>query len=437
MIKQQVNNKYLLPHILENQENLNLNRLKSFVGKKITTVNKRPDSNFLELMDWVMHEYGNVLKDNDKLKKFVHNKIIIDGQFLHFCDENNIKIDCILNDSFISWKSDAGFEKFFAQGIFKIQFEDLEFLHCAMWHIGNQHENEIGFFIIVSDKHYNGYIKLRNNFDLWSQERDRSNLNIRVIDGADIPYTKDHSWDDLFLPTDLKEEIKDLVENFLASQKFYYDAKIPWKRGMLLLGPQGNGKSSIIKTIISEYNFKPVTFIDGNNSDTLHEVFSYAEEQSPSLIYIEDLDSLIENNLDVSTFLNLLDGISAKNGLLIVATANNIKKLKANITHRPSRFDRKFEIPLPDINMTKLYLKKWFGNIIPASKYNSLAQVTVKHGLSYAYLKDIYISSTFEALSHNRKIPISKDIDVTLGRIIKDKNLLNNDITINTDKYLK
>jgi SpoVK/Ycf46/Vps4 family AAA+-type ATPase len=205
----------------------------------------------------------------------------------------------------------------------------------------------------------------------------------------------------------------------------------------LLFGQPGNGKTSIIRTIVSEYNFKPVTFVPGANADALRETFYYAEEQSPSLLYIEDLDSLIENGLDVSTFLNLLDGISAKNGLLVIATANDVRKLKSNITRRPSRFDRKFEIPLPNQEMAYIYLKRWFGNIIDVKKCRELAKLAVKHELSYAYLKDLYVSSVFEALAHKRKTPTVKDIDNTLIRLVKDKNILNNGNTINTDKYFK
>ena len=95
----------------------------------------------------------------------------------------------------------------------------------------------------------------------------------------------------------------------------------------------------------------------GANDEAVREAFSYAEEQSPALLYFEDLDSLLEKNVDISSFLNLMDGISAKNGLLVIATANDVKKLKSNITDRPSRFDRKFEITLPTAR-NGLYISK-------------------------------------------------------------------------------
>jgi transitional endoplasmic reticulum ATPase len=204
-----------------------------------------------------------------------------------------------------------------------------------------------------------------------------------------------------------------------------------------LYGKPGNGKTSIIRTIMSEYNFKPVTIVPGANDEAVREAFSYAEEQSPSLLYFEDLDSLLEKSVDISSFLNLMDGISTKNGLLVIATANDVKKLKSNITQRPSRFDRKFEIPLPNAEMAYIYLKRWFGNIIDAKKVRELAKYAEKYEFSYAYLKELYISSMFEALAHNRKAPTVKDVDSTLNRLVKDKNILNNGNAINTDKYFK
>jgi SpoVK/Ycf46/Vps4 family AAA+-type ATPase len=345
-------------------------------------------------------------------------------------------VECLHKDSIISWKTEHEKEKFFVQGVFLIKTKDVEFLHAALFHKGNQNEDEISFFVICDKSNFEEYVKLRNAFDEWVLERDRSNLHIRVIEGDDLPYTKDHTWEELFLPEDIKTEIKGLVENFLASKDFYLENRIPWKRGILLYGKPGNGKTSIIRTIMSAYNFKPVTIVSGANDESVREAFSYAEEQSPALLYFEDLDSLLEKNVDISSFLNLMDGISAKNGLLVLATANNVKKLQSNITDRPSRFDRKFEIPLPNAEMAYIYLKRWFGNLITVKKCRELAKYAAKYEFSYAYLKELYISSMFEALGHNRKSPTEKDVQSALNHLIKDKNLLNSG-AVNMDKYIR
>jgi len=436
MNKKQV---FLSPKDLESQEHLSLNwlsQLRSLPINDPSIKDTRPAANFIDLMNWTKNHFASFLKDQQNLNNFVHNRIIVDGQFMEFCRANKITVDVLFKDSLISWKTDNDFEKFFVQGVFLIKTKDVEFIHAALFHKGNQNEDEISFFVVVSEKNYEAYVNMRNNFDAWVQERDRSNLRIRVVEGEDIVYTKDQSWDDLFLPQDIKTEIKSLVENFLSSKDFYLENRIPWKRGILLHGDPGNGKTSIIRTIISEYNFKPVTIVAGANDDAVREAFSYAEDQSPSLLYFEDLDSLLETTVNTSSFLNLMDGISTKNGLLVIATANEIMKLKANITKRPSRFDRKFEIPSPSLEMAYIYLKKWFDKFLSVKELKELAKTATKNKLSYAYLKELYISSMFEALSHDRKAPTTQDINNTLNRLIKDKNSIGGN-TISTDRYFQ
>ena len=434
--KRNINDDCLPPTLLEGQEHLSAEKLSKFIiHNTVVPRSDRPDSNFVELMEWVSQNFSSFLKDQENINKFIHNRIVVDGQFLHFCQEKNVTVECLYKDSIVSWKTEHDYEKFFVQGIFLIKSKNLEFVHAALFHKGNQNEDEISFFILVSQKNYEEYIKLRNEFDSWSQDRDRSNLHIKVIDGNDAPYEKDLTWQDLVLPENIKLELKNLVEAFLASKNFYQQNKMPWKRGVLLYGKPGCGKTSIIRTIMSMYNFKPVTIVPGAGDEAIRDAFSYAEEQSPSLLYFEDLDSILEKN-DVSSFLNCLDGVSARNGLLVVATANEVKKLKSSITDRPSRFDRKFEIPLPNQEMAYIYIKKWFGKTISTKKCKELSKYSEQYEFSYAYLKDLYISSMFEALSHNRKVPTEKDIDNALKKLIKEKNLLNGK-SINTEKYFK
>lgn len=421
--------------LLEQQEALTKEILHLFDTPVYQDTGDRPKSNFIDIMNWVQDSFSKALKNRDNLNKYVHNRVIMDGQFMHFCKENGIIIECLYKDSIISWKTETDLEKFFVQGVFLIKKKNVEFLHAALFHKGNQNEDEVSFFVVVSNDNFDEYVKIRNQFDNWIQLRDRSNLRIRVIDGEDMPYSQDHSWEELFLPEKLKLEIKTLVENFLASKDFYLKNRIPWKRGVFFWGGPGNGKTSIIRTIIANYNFKPVTVVPSATDEAVREAFAYAEEQSPSLLYFEDLDSMLEGSVNPSSFLNLMDGISSKNGLLVIATANNVKRLQSNITDRPSRFDRKFEIPLPDQEMAYIYLKKWFGMFLSAKKCRELVKRTEKYDFSYAYLKELYISSMFEALSHNRKSPTEKDIENVLVRLIKDKMSLGIAKTINTEKY--
>jgi len=431
---------------LDSQESLKMDRLKEICrGARLAHVNRlrgdgdakylggRPKDSYIDLINWVEDSFGSHLQSTDTIR-FVHNKIIVDGQFLMFCQERGIEVSSLYDDAVVSWKSDHGNEKFFMQGVFLISNKDIRFIHMALFQKGNQNEDEISFGIIVADEFCEAYIKLRNDYDEWINKRDRSNLQIRVVDGDDIPYERDSKWEDIFLPEDLKTNIKMTVEGWLKSKAIYDSQRIPWKRGLLLWGNPGNGKTSLIKTIISNYDFKPVTVLPGANDDSMREAFSYAQEQNPALLYFEDLDSLLEN-INISLFLNLLDGISPKNGVMIVATANSLDRFGANIKDRPSRFDRKFEIPLPSKEMLIKYFEKWFGKLISNKEIDRLCEYTSKNKFSYAYIKELYISSVHVAIADNREKPTLADINLALEQLMADK-FSKNTKTIGIDKYL-
>ena len=100
----------------ENQEHLDRASLLAMIPTKVAdriVLSSRPTTNFIDLMNWVLKSYSPLLQDNVNLNKFVHNRIIIDGQFMRFCQENNVTVECLYKDSIISWKTEDEYEKFF------------------------------------------------------------------------------------------------------------------------------------------------------------------------------------------------------------------------------------------------------------------------------------------------------------------------------------
>jgi ATP-dependent 26S proteasome regulatory subunit len=424
---------------LDDQENLTVEKIKSVCkSSRASTklINQldivRPKDSYSELIKWVENMFASNIGANRT--NFVHNKIIIDGQFLQFCKEQNVIVNSLYDDSVVSWRSDFDNEKFFMQGVFLIKQKNAKFIHFALFQKGNQNEDEISFGILVDDENYDAYIILRNEYDDWVNNRDRINLQIRVIDGEDISYERDSKWEDIFLPNALKTSIKQTIEGFLNSREIYEEQGIAWRRGIIFHGHQGNGKSSLIKTIISNYDFKPVTVLPSANDDSMRDAFAYAEMQNPALLFFEDLDSLLQN-VNASLFLNLMDGITSRNGILIVATANNLNAFADNIKDRPSRFDRKFEIPLPDEDMSSKYIKKWFGKTISNKEILKLAAFTFKNKFSYAYIKELYISSVYIAIAENRQKPTLADVNVAMSQLIADK-FGKGSKKVGIDKYL-
>ena len=181
--------------------------------------------------------------------------------------------------------------------------------------------------------------------------------------------------------------------------------------------------TSIIKTIISVYDFKPITIQFGNDStvNLLNDAFNYAKSQSPALIFLEDVDHIVEDIGNISHFLNILDGVNSSNGIFVIGTANDLSSLDENLIDRPSRFDRKWKIPKPDHNMITKYIKSRFNNLFSDKEYNNLANEMAKYSLSYVHLKDIYLSSVFNAIAKNRQKPNQKDVKIALQQVLSDK----------------
>ena len=208
------------------------------------------------------------------------------------------------------------------------------------------------------------------------------------------------TFDNLILPEKLKSELLNDVSRFFESRALYEKYQVPWKRGLLLLGPPGNGKTHAIKALINATG-RPCLYIktfdsdDWNEETGIRKVFDRARAASPCLLVLEDLDSLIsaENR---SFFLNEMDGFAANAGILTIATTNHPGKLDPAILDRPSRFDRKYHFGLPARPERLAYLQNWAGSIEPESRLTPEGEALAAdgtEGFSFAYLKELFLSA--------------------------------------------
>jgi len=214
---------------------------------------------------------------------------------------------------------------------------------------------------------------------------------------------KSASFDNLILPPELKREIQDDFANFFASREMYERHHIPWKRGILLIGPPGNGKTHTVKALINQTK-QPCLYVKsfkscwGTDHDRIRAVFERARKTTPSIIVLEDLDSLIDDE-NRAFFLNELDGFAANTGVVVLATTNHPEKLDPAILDRPSRFDRKYYFNLPAPPERLAYLGSWNLSLEPKLRLSELSLpkvVEATDGFSFAYLKELFLSSMMQ-----------------------------------------
>lgn len=207
--------------------------------------------------------------------------------------------------------------------------------------------------------------------------------------------------DGLILAPGLKDAIGEDAKQFFASKERYHRFNIPWKRGLIFLGPPGNGKTHMIQALINDLRqsclyVKSLKSRFQNEDRCLREIFDKARQSAPCILVLEDVDALIDDE-NRSFFLNELDGFRKNEGILVIATTNHPAKLDPAIVDRPSRFDRKYHFELPALPERLAYLawwNAWQEKELQISEKAIKSTVTGTEGFSFAYLKELVLSST-------------------------------------------
>ena len=220
-------------------------------------------------------------------------------------------------------------------------------------------------------------------------------------------------FDDLVLPPSLSSALQADVKHFLSSRELYAKAGAAWKRGMLLMGPPGNGKTHAIKALIKQTGL-PCVYVKSfsgrhvDPSESIPQVFKRARALAPCVVVLEDLDSLVDDE-NRSFLLNELDGFAVNDGLLTIASTNHPERLDPSLLHRPSRFDRKYRFDLPEAGLRRRYLEAWAHRLaspIPEGVFDEAVEQTA--GFTFAYLKEVGLSTQMQWVSEGQTRPIGE-----------------------------
>lgn len=175
------------------------------------------------------------------------------------------------------------------------------------------------------------------------------------------------AWNDVGGLTDQIMELKEVIELPLKNPDIFKKVGIKPSKGVLLYGPPGAGKTLLAKAVAASTN---ATFIEiiaselnqkfiGEGAKLVKSIFKLARERSPSIIFIDEIDALASERLDVGTsgerevertFIQLLseiDGFEPLDNVKIIGATNRADILDQALL-RPGRFDRLIEVPLPD-----------------------------------------------------------------------------------------
>lgn len=161
-------------------------------------------------------------------------------------------------------------------------------------------------------------------------------------------------------------EIREMIEVPLRHPELFAKLGITPPRGVLLHGPPGTGKTLIARAVASETDAdfisisgpEVVSKFYGESEQRLRQIFEEAQKVSPSIVFIDEIDSIAPKREDVSgdmerrvvaQLLALMDGLSSRGELIVIAATNRPNALDPAI-RRGGRFDREIEIGIPDKN---------------------------------------------------------------------------------------
>lgn len=187
------------------------------------------------------------------------------------------------------------------------------------------------------------------------------------------------------------DDMLDELSDFWDKKELFKTNKITHKRGILLVGEPGTGKSSLINLISKQVVNKGGVVFHISNANELGMLITFMsttfrciEPDTPVITIIEDVDNLVSQ--DEHMLLSFLDGEDQIEHNITIATSNRVQELN-DLLMRPSRFDWIIQIDKPEEDARKLYFT---NKGLSEDEAQEWAKKT--DGLSMAHLKEIFIS---------------------------------------------
>lgn len=171
--------------------------------------------------------------------------------------------------------------------------------------------------------------------------------------------------DNVVLAPGTREALVANTVGLLDMRNVYRKNGIPLKRGVLLVGPPGNGKTMVCRALANTKRFTVFWVLPGECRTDFPDVFDKAARQAPSIVLLEDVDligaSRHEMPKTLGQLLNAMDGLVEADGVVTIATTNRPETLDEALANRPNRFDVRLAFPNPDPALRLAMLKRFTG----------------------------------------------------------------------------
>jgi len=256
-------------------------------------------------------------------------------------------------------------------------------------------------------------------------------IGAEIIVKPGISYTEIGGLDEQIL------EVREAVEDPLLRPELYKKVGIEPPKGVLLVGPPGTGKTLIAKAVAHQTNATFIRFVGselvqkyiGEGARLVRELFEMAREKAPSIVFIDELDSIGAKRLEVATsgdrevqrtlmqLLSELDGFNPIGDVKIIGATNRPDILDEALL-RPGRFDRIIEVPIPNYEgrseIFKIHMKRMSIDQTVIATYLALKT----DGATGADIKSICTEAGMFAIRDNRDVVTMCDFERAIGKVL-------------------
>jgi len=219
--------------------------------------------------------------------------------------------------------------------------------------------------------------------------------------------TDSTTMDDIILKDEIKKRITSGTIDMLNNVELYKKNNVPIKRGILMEGEPGTGKTLVAKALCNQIKstFIWVTADDVTFPDDVTHIYDMARELTPAIILFEDIDYIGKNRAGergsydkvTGELLNQMDGVDSNEGIITLASSNYPKALDKALRNRPGRFDVRVRFELPDADLREKMLNKFLEKT-DFSNLDITKIVKITDGYTGAYIKELVTATIMLAL---------------------------------------
>ena len=259
-----------------------------------------------------------------------------------------------------------------------------------------------------------------------------------VVTGAEIVEKPEITYEDIGGLAKQMIELREAVEDPLLRPELYAKVGIEPPKGVLLVGPPGTGKTLMAKAVANATDATFIRFVGselvqkyiGEGARLVRELFELAREKAPSIIFIDELDSVGAKRMDVATsgdrevqrtlmqLLAELDGFTPTSDVKIIGATNRPDILDDALL-RPGRFDRIIEIGLPDVEGRAQIFKIHMSHMSIAKDINPRKLAEITDTASGAEIKSICTEAGMLAIRDGRDSVTERDFHMAKEKVME------------------